>query len=59
LLNGVGKYSKEMDTVLLGKYIRTLYNGFKQKEVSVLVQLRTGIVRLNGYLYRIRVVESD
>jgi hypothetical protein len=29
------------------------------KEASVLAQLRTGMARLNGYLYRINVAESD
>jgi hypothetical protein len=55
----VGKYSKEMDTVLPGKHTCTLYNTFKQREASVLVQLCTGMARLNKYLYRIKTIESD
>jgi hypothetical protein len=59
LPDGVGKYSKEMDTALPGKHTRTLYDAFKRREASVLAQLRTGMARLNGYLHRIGAVESD
>ena len=43
LPNGVGKYSREMDTALPGKHTRTLYDTLKRREASVLAQLRTGI----------------
>jgi ribonuclease HI len=59
LPEGVGKYSREMDTALPGKHTRILYNTLKRKEANVLVQLRTGMARLNGYLYCIGAVESD
>src|SRR5205814_9763122 len=59
LPDGVGKYSREMDTALPGKHTRTLYDTFKRREASVLAQLRTGMARLNGYLHRIGVAESD
>jgi hypothetical protein len=59
LPDGVGKYSKEMDTALPGKHTRILYDTFKRKEASILAQLRTGMARLNGYLHRIGVAESD
>jgi len=49
----------EMDTALPGKHTRILYNTLKRKEANVLVQLRTGMARLNGYLYQIGAVESD
>jgi hypothetical protein len=55
----VGKYSREMDTALPGKHTRTLYDGLKRREASVLAQLRTGMARLNGYLHRIGAAESD
>jgi hypothetical protein len=58
LPDGVGKYSREMDTALPGKHTRTLYDGLKRREASVLAQLRTGMARLNGYLHRIGAVES-
>ncbi|KAH9203824.1 hypothetical protein DL95DRAFT_230745, partial [Leptodontidium sp. 2 PMI_412] len=53
LPDGVGKYSKEMDTALPGKHTRILYDNLKRKEASVLAQLRTGMARLNEYLHRI------
>lgn len=59
LPDGVGKYSKEIDTALPGKHTRTLYDGLTRREASVLVQLRTGMARLNGYLHQIGVADSD
>jgi hypothetical protein len=59
LPEGVGKYSRRMDTALPGKHTRVLYDGFKRKGASVLAQLRTGMARLNGDLYRIGAAESD
>jgi hypothetical protein len=59
LPDGVGKYSREMDTALPGKHTRTLYDSLKRREANVLAQLRTGMARLNGYLYRIGAAESD
>ena len=35
----VGKYSREIDTALPGKHTRTLYDGLKRREASVLAQL--------------------
>lgn len=59
LPNGVGKYTREMDTALPGKHTRTLYDTLKRREASVLAQLRTGMARLNGYLHQIGAAESD
>jgi hypothetical protein len=59
LPDGVGRYSREMDTALPGKHTRTLYDAFKRKEAEILAQLRTGMVRLNRYLHQIGAVESD
>jgi hypothetical protein len=59
LPEGVGKYSREMDTALPGKHTRTLYDSLKRREASVLAQLRTGMARLNGYLHQIGASESD
>jgi hypothetical protein len=36
-----------------------LYGRLSWKEASVLAQLQTGMARLNGYLYRINVAETD
>ena len=40
-------------------HTRQLYDRLSWKEASVLAQLRTGMARLNGYLYRINVAETD
>ena len=59
LLEKIGKYSKKVNVVLPGKHTRDLYDRLSRKEASVLAQLRTGMARLNAYLYRIEVVLSD
>jgi hypothetical protein len=59
LPNGVGNYTREMDTALPGKHTRTLYDTLKRREASVLAQLRTGMARLNAYLHQIGAAESD
>jgi hypothetical protein len=53
----VGKHAKRVDAALPGKHTRQLYDRLSWKEASVLAQLRTG-ARLNGYLYRINMVET-
>ncbi|RKK21135.1 hypothetical protein BFJ66_g17708, partial [Fusarium oxysporum f. sp. cepae] len=54
LPEGVGKHARKVDSALPGKHTRMLYNKLSWKEASVLAQLRTGMARLNGYLYQIR-----
>ncbi|CRG92890.1 hypothetical protein PISL3812_09965 [Talaromyces islandicus] len=55
----VGKHSKRVDAALPGKHTRQLYDRLSWKEASVLAQLRTGMARLNGYLYRINAAQTD
>jgi hypothetical protein len=55
----VGKHVKRVDAALPGKHTRQLYDRLSWKEASVLAQLRTGMARLNGYLYRINVAPTD
>jgi hypothetical protein len=55
----VGKYTRKFDTAFPGTHTRLLCNTFKRTEVDLLSQLRTGISRLNGYLHRINVAETD
>ncbi|PHH86471.1 hypothetical protein CDD83_10201 [Cordyceps sp. RAO-2017] len=59
LPNEVGKYSKRVDNALPGKHTRALYDTPNRKEANVLVQLRTGMSRLNSSLHKIGAVESD
>ncbi|KAJ5215329.1 uncharacterized protein N7498_001736 [Penicillium cinerascens] len=55
----VGKHVKRVDAALPGKHTRQLYDRLSWKEASVLAQLRTGMARLNGYLYRINAAQTD
>lgn len=55
----VGKHTKRVDAALPGKHTRQLYDRLSWKEASVLAQLRTGMARLNGYLFRISAAETD
>ena len=54
-----GKHAKRVDAALPGKHTRQLYDRLSWKEASVLAQLRTGMARLNGYLYRINAAQTD
>jgi hypothetical protein len=51
LIERVGEYTRKLDAALLGKHTYFLYNSFKQAEATILAQLRTGMTKLNGYLY--------
>ena len=55
----VGEYTRKLDTALPGRHTRLLYNSFKRTKADILAQLRTGMSRLNGYLYRIKAAETD
>jgi hypothetical protein len=55
----VGKHVKKVDAALPGKHTRQLYNRLSWKEASMLAQLRTGMARLNVYLHRINVAQTD
>lgn len=59
LPEGIGKFSREMDTALSGQHTRTLYDTLKRREACTLAQLRAGMARLNGYLHQIGAKGSD
>ena len=59
LPEGVGKYSKHVDTALPGKHTRELYDQLNRRESDILVQPRTGMARLNGFLHRIGAVDTS
>ena len=59
VLVDVGAYSRRIDTALLGKHTRQLYDGLSRKESSVLAQLRTGMAQLNTYRHRIKASTTD
>jgi ribonuclease HI len=58
LPGNVGRHAKRVDAALPGKHTRQLYDRLSWREASVLAQLRTGMARLNGYLYRINVADT-
>jgi len=53
LAEGVGRYSRRIDVALPGPHTRILYDSLSRREGNVLVRLRTGVIRLNGYLHQI------
>jgi ribonuclease HI len=55
----VGIHSKKVDAALPGKHTRQLYERLSWRERSILSQLRTGMARLNSYLYRINAAPTD
>jgi hypothetical protein len=59
LPENVGKLSKRVDTALPGKHTQKLYDQLTQREASMLAQLRTGMARLNLYLFIIKAAPSD
>ena len=59
LPENTGRHAKRVDAALPGKHTRQLYDQLSWKEASVLAQLRTGMARLNAYLSRINVAETD
>jgi hypothetical protein len=46
-----GQHLQRIDTALPGPHIRRIYDSLKRKQANILVQLRTGMARLNGYLH--------
>jgi hypothetical protein len=50
----VGKYSRRIDIALPGKDSKKLYDQLSRREASVFIQLRTGMARLNKFLYQIQ-----
>jgi hypothetical protein len=49
----IGKYSKWIDRALPGPHTCLLYDPLTNQEACILAQLRTGMIRLNSYLFRI------
>lgn len=55
---GVGRFSKAINAALPGAHTQKIYEEHSWKERSTLAQLRTDMVRLNGYLHRIKAVST-
>ncbi|KAG9511564.1 hypothetical protein KCV07_g10085, partial [Aureobasidium melanogenum] len=54
-----GKHLQKVDKALPGKHTNKLYNALNRKSAAVLVQMRTNISRLNTYLRKINVTDTD
>ena len=54
-----GKFLQRVDKALPGKHTKKLYNSLNRADAAILAQLRTNISRLNTYLHRIKVAETD
>ena len=55
----VGRFSRELDHALPGTHTKKIYDTLQRKEANVVIQLRTGMARLNGYLHCIKATDSD
>jgi hypothetical protein len=53
------KFLQKIDKALPGKHTKKLYNSLDRVDAAILAQLRTNISRLNTYLYKIKVAETD
>jgi len=56
---GEGWEILQVDAALPGKHTRKLYDQLTRKEASVLIQLRTGMARLNACLFFIKATPSE
>ena len=56
---GVGRHAQEVDGALPGQHTKALYDALSKKEASTLRQRRTGMARINSYLYRIGLSNTD
>ena len=53
-----GKQIRKLDQALPRDHMVKIYNTMTQEDVKILVQLRTGHVGLNSYLYRVKKTDS-
>jgi hypothetical protein len=54
-----GKHLQKIDKALPGKHTAKLYNTLNRTAAATLVQLRTNISRLNTYLSKINIADTD
>ena len=47
-----------MDASLPGRHTKNIYDLLLKTEAKILTQLRTGMTRLNGFLFRIKATDS-
>jgi ribonuclease HI len=54
-----GQFLQKVDKALPGKHTKKLYNILNRTDAAILAQLRTNVSRLNTYLHKINIVETD
>ena len=54
-----GRFLQEIDESPPGKHTKKLFNSLNRVDAAILAQLRTNIFRLETYLYKIKVAETD
>ena len=54
-----GRFLKSIDKALPSPHTLALYKGKSKNQATTLCQLRTGISRLNSYLFKIRAADSE
>lgn len=59
LAPGVGEYTQRLDRALPGKHTRKLYDRLSRSQAAILGQLRTGKNKLNYYLAKAKIIETD
>ena len=55
----IGKHLQKIDKALPGKHTNKIHNALNRTAPAILVQLRTNISRLNTYLSKINVADTD
>ncbi|KAF4546911.1 Hypothetical protein D9617_102g071700 [Elsinoe fawcettii] len=55
----VGDAVRRIDAAWLGSHTHGMYNELRKRQASVLAQLCTGMTPLNGYLHKIKAVETN
>lgn len=55
----VGKSTQRLDQALPGKHTRKLYDRLSKGQAAVLSQLRTKKIKLNYYLAKVKIMESE
>lgn len=59
LPEGMGSFSRKIDSALPGSHTRDIYEEWTWKERPTLAQLRPDMARLNGYLCLTKAVPSE
>ena len=59
LPQNIGRHSQDIDASLPGTHTKELYDTLNEKEAATPAQFRTDMARINNYLHRIGVSDTD